>query len=296
MRYIQYRNIRLYQIQIFLCAAECGNFTATAEQMHVTQPMVSKTIRTLEQELGILLFRKSHGKPCLTPAGRELRIYWERMMELFEASISNAHAVQEARQIPLRIGLGMSGDRKDIRKRLEALEQKDPSMNLIYECGDMAGLLERVAQGQLDLTICSGHLLPSAQRLRLKFKLLMDTPLAVFLPESHPLAKRKSLSFADLSSQPFIAFSPEADPNYWELLNSMAAEAGFRPQIGCYVRDERSFQVNLERGKGVVLADSHTFDVPGIKQFVLEGTSCGLYLVWDGENDNPVLGQLLRNL
>ena len=296
MRYIECRNLRMNQIQIFLCAAECGNFTAAAEQMHVTQPMVSKTIRTLEQELGILLFRKSHGKPCLTPAGRELRIYWNNMMELFEMSISNAHAVQEARQVPLRIGLGMSCDRPGIRSQLEVLGQKVPSLNLIYECGSMAGLLERVAQAHLDLTLCSGHLLPSAQRHRLRSRLLVDTPLAVFLPESHPLAARPHLTFADFSGEPFIAYSPEADPDYWELLNTLAAEAGFCPKIGCYVKDELSFRINLEQGRGVVLADRGTLAVPGIRQVVLEGTSCGLYLVWDGENENPVLAQLLKIL
>ncbi|MBR3243632.1 MAG: LysR family transcriptional regulator [Parasporobacterium sp.] len=45
------------QIQIFLEAVNCGSISGAAEALHVTQPMVSKTIQALEKELGIILFK-----------------------------------------------------------------------------------------------------------------------------------------------------------------------------------------------------------------------------------------------
>lgn len=293
MRYVNYRNIRIHQIQIFLCAAECSNFTAAAEQMHVTQPMVSKTIQSLEQELGIILFRKDHGKLLLTPAGKELRLHWNNMMELFETSIFNAHAIQEAKNMPLRLGLGMSSKRPDINQLLGRLEPHIPTSDLLLECGNMASMLQRVARGDLDAALCSGHLLPRIQSLRLCCKRIAETSLAIYVPASNPLSQKESITFSDLKTEAFITYSPEADPCYWELLNKLTSEAGFRPKVACYVKDELSFQINLDLGRGVLLADSKTLEGPNIRRFLLEGTSCDLFLVWRGDNDNPSLKVLL---
>ena len=296
MRYVNYRNIRIHQIQIFLCAAECGNYTAAASRMHVTQPMVSKTIQSLEQELGIILFRKDHGKLLLTPAGKELQLHWTNMMDLFETSIFNAHAIQEAKHMPLRLGLGMSSHRPDIRQLLSGLEPYIPTSDLLLECGNMASMLQRVSKGDLDAAMCSGHLLPRIQSLRLCCKRIAETSLAVYVPISNPLSQRESITFSDLRTEAFVTYSPEADPCYWELLNSLAHEAGFRPKVACYVKDELSFQINLDLGRGVLLADSKTLDSPNIRRFILEGTSCDLFLVWRGDNDNPTLKTLLETV
>ena len=293
MRYVNYRNIRIHQIQIFLCAAECGNYTAAAEIMHVTQPMISKTIQSLEQELGIILFRKDHGKQLLTPAGKELKLHWTNMMELFETSIFNAHAIQEAKNMPLRLGLGMSSQRPDIREILRSLEPHISTRDLLLECGNMAGMLQRVSRGDLDAALCSGHLLPRIQSLRLCCKRIIETSLAIYVPMSNPLSQRESLSFCDLKAEAFVTYSPEADPCYWELLNSLASEAVFRPKVACYVKDELSFQINLDLGRGILLADSKTLDSPNIRQFILDGTRCDLFLVWRSDNTNPTLQTLL---
>ena len=119
--------------------------------MHVTQPMVSKTIHMLEQETGIILFRKMHGKPCLTPAGREIQTYWSNILDLFEMSISNAQTIQEVKNLPIRFGLGMAGQRKDIIQILDDIRKKYPDMDMHLECGNMTGLLYRTYQGDRDL-------------------------------------------------------------------------------------------------------------------------------------------------
>lgn len=287
MRYIDYNNIRFQQIQIFLCAAECGNFTAAAERMHVTQPMVSKTIQMLEQETGIILFRKMHGKPCLTPAGREIQTYWSNILDLFEMSISNAQTIQEVKDLPIRFGLGMSSQRKDVKQLLYHIRERYPDMNMHLECGNMTGLLHRIYQGDLDLTVCSGHLLPNIKSLRLSYKTVSYTSLAIYIPKSNPLSEKEKIDFSELRNEEFITFSPESDPLYWNLLNEIAMKAGFRPKVACYVKDELSFQINLEWGKGIVLADSNTLELDHVRKVILEDTQCNLLLVWKEENNNP---------
>ena len=106
MQHIDLRNIKINQIQIFLEAVNCGSFSGAAEALHVTQPMVSKTIQALEKELGIILFIRSKGKLNLTPAGRDCYNQWSNMLKYLEASVESAHAIQEGASSRLHIGAG----------------------------------------------------------------------------------------------------------------------------------------------------------------------------------------------
>ncbi|MDR0861570.1 MAG: LysR family transcriptional regulator, partial [Oscillospiraceae bacterium] len=55
----------------FLILAETLSFTQTARQMYVTQQAVSKCIAKLEDDVGFVLFRRTHHYVRLTPAGEE---------------------------------------------------------------------------------------------------------------------------------------------------------------------------------------------------------------------------------
>lgn len=62
-----------HNLYLFLTAAECRSFTAAAEKLHISQPAVSKAVKTLEQELSVTLFvRDKREGLTLTRAGREL--------------------------------------------------------------------------------------------------------------------------------------------------------------------------------------------------------------------------------
>jgi DNA-binding transcriptional LysR family regulator len=59
-------------LQAFVAVADCGSFSRGAEQVHLTQPAVSKRIAALEDELGARLFDRIGRGIHLTPAGEAL--------------------------------------------------------------------------------------------------------------------------------------------------------------------------------------------------------------------------------
>lgn len=83
MRQIDFYNIKLNHINVFLTAAEYGNFTVAADKLHMTQPMVSKVIQAIETEFGIILFVRTHGRLQITPAGKALYHDWKNLLGYF---------------------------------------------------------------------------------------------------------------------------------------------------------------------------------------------------------------------
>lgn len=298
MKQIDLYNIKLSNIQIFLTAAEYSNFTIAAEKLHMTQPMVSKTIQAIEQEQGIILFVRTHGRLQITPAGRALYHDWKNILGYFEQSIENAHSIQEGQVGRLRIGNGdLGGRNQKLFDAVTKVRTAIPGLFFDYEYHDMSVLLDRLMKNDLDLIILSGHLLAEVQNLQLKWKIMCSSTLAVFVPVDNPLSKRETLTFKDLRHEKFICFSTEGDSSYMALLAKLGAENGFFPQISCYVPNGQSMKANLLLGNGIALADSVTdLEDAGIRKYDLVDYPNNIIAVWKEDNCRKGLADLLALL
>src|SRR5437588_1828847 len=72
----------LKQLEAFYWAARVGNFQSAASRLRTTQPAISIRIRELERVLGVELFDRSTRTARLTPKGRQLLDYADRMLRL----------------------------------------------------------------------------------------------------------------------------------------------------------------------------------------------------------------------
>ena len=297
MQHINLRNIKIDQIQIFLESVNCGSFSGAAESLHVTQPMVSKTIQALENELGIILFIRSKGKLRLTPAGKECFNQWSSVLKYMEASVESAHAIQEGAASRLHIGTGSMGIKAGtFFPMLQDFKEKN-AISLYVECHAMSQLIAELKNDKYDAIFISKHLLENIESKGLKWKTIQNTYLAIFVPWENPLSDKEELTFADLKSESFIAFSLETDPHYLDLLNHLAGEAGFIPKIACYIPNEESFEVNLMLNNGIALIDSMVrIDEEVAKMFPLKGLRNDHILVWKESNASPALKKFLKYL
>lgn len=294
MKSINFLNIRLNQIQIFLKTAECRNFSTAADALHITQPMVSKTIQALENELGLILFIRDNKRVKLTPAGKELYENWKNILQYFESSIADANAIQEGKKDRIVIGIPcLTGDSR-ILEKLGPLRDSQTRLTLGFETHTVSELWRLLKDDQLDAIISSEHLLDENRKKLYQWKMLEENYMAVFIPRSSPLYGREQIAFEDLRSENFISISAESDQQYEKFLLGMAAKSGFLPRISCYVPNELSFRVNLMMGNGIVVADSHAdLENEVIKKFVLKDRRNDTVLVWKNSAGSDRLRKLI---
>src|SRR5262245_44018129 len=96
--------MKLHQLKYFLAVARTKNFTRAAELCNVAQPSLTRAIKDLEYELQGQLFAREHRRNDLTPLGRFVRTYLDRIdRELTELR----EAVRNWRNLraPLRVGV-----------------------------------------------------------------------------------------------------------------------------------------------------------------------------------------------
>ena len=192
-------HVTLRQLQTFEAVARLKSFSRAAEEMHVTQPTVSKQIRLLHDQVGLILLDQLGKKIFLTEAGQELYLTcsnWLDTWNRFEQTIDNIKGLKQGR---LKIA-AVTTTKYFMPRVLGPFCSQYPGIDIAMEVVNRDRLLERLARNQDDLYIMG---LPPDD-LDVESEAFMENPLVVIAPVSHPLAQCKRIPFAKLANEPFL--------------------------------------------------------------------------------------------
>src|SRR5699024_10974874 len=92
------------QLETFLCVAEAGSFNRAAEQLYISPPAVIKQINLLEEDLGVVLFIRTHRGLRLTSAGRSLQQDAKYIIQYCKDSVTRAKNAMQKNSEVIRIG------------------------------------------------------------------------------------------------------------------------------------------------------------------------------------------------
>lgn len=237
------------QVRHFVAVSRLGSVTAAAQDQHISQPALSRSLRHLEDDLGVTLFDRGKNSLSLNATGRELL---PRAEDLLRSERLLRQAAQDAsrRDRVLRLGtiapaplwyltsLVVGG----IPGTLLSTEMMD----------DEAALEHELFDGVVDLAITSREV-PG-----MRHEELMRESLFVSAPSDHPLASRESVSFADLAGETFLLYQ---DIGFWKGVHQR-----MMPQSHFLVQNSREVWDQLMRTTGMLgfSSDAPTLVRPAI--------------------------------
>ncbi len=194
----------LASLAAFVAVAEHGGFSSAAEQLHLTQPAVSKRIAQLEASLQAQLFDRLGRQVVLTEAGRTLLPRARRLLD--DAS--------DARRALREVGEGVGGVLRFATSHhiglhrlpplLRRFAAKYPQVELDIRFLDSEQAWNEVLQGRIELALTTlGPATPP-----LLATALWDDPLCFVAAPGHPLARKARPTLADLSAHPAVLPEP----------------------------------------------------------------------------------------
>src|SRR5260370_42347648 len=185
----------------FLCAlAEQCHFGRAAESCAVTQSTLSGGIKELEARLGVTLFERSHRHVMLTPVGKEIATRAQRLVVDAEELVGWARNAQEPLSGPLRFGIIPTVGPYVLPSLLSHLGTALPNLKLYVREAPTAGLLDKLAAGELDiLLVAIPYELGAVEAME-----IMEDPIVVAMPRSHPLRHHKVVSRDDLAREQLL--------------------------------------------------------------------------------------------
>ena len=213
-------NISLQQLRYIIEVAECGSINAASQQLYVSQPTLSTTIKDTEQELGISIFNRTNRGITLTNEGTEFIGYARQILQqfdLFEARYSNSNSTAKG-----RLCVSSQHYAFCVHAFVDLAEECDEEeYNFSLRETRTAEVIDDVKEfrseiGVLYLSEFNRKVLTKAfSDAGLTFTPLFEAHPHVFVGSNHPLAGRASLKPEDLEEYPRYSFEQGSNNSFF---------------------------------------------------------------------------------
>ncbi|WP_250403035.1 LysR family transcriptional regulator [Streptomyces cellostaticus] len=250
-------------LRAFVAVAEELHFTRAAARLYVAQQALSRDVRRLERELGAELFVRTTRQVALTVDGERLLPHARRVLAAQDDLLA---AFGQAR--PLLVDLNSAG-LLTARRVLHRARELAPDCELMarYESG-LTGAAAEVLAGRLDVSFGRFAGLDPALRSGLEQQPVRYEPMAVVLPDDHPLAALPEIPLAALAGETVYAGAGNPRTREWtDLAIHLFEGRGIRlaSPLPLPVGDEE-FERIMAKTRNVILA---VVDFPAMPRSVL---------------------------
>jgi DNA-binding transcriptional LysR family regulator len=234
-------------LRYFAAVAETGHMTRAAEQLGIQQPPLSQQIKSLERELGVLLFRRHPRGVALTDAGRLFQAEALRMLQDMDAMKQRMARVATGQSGTLTVGFTSSAAaHRFMPEALRAFRRAYPAVELQLREDNAAELTEALAAGRLH---CGLLRVPVARPEGLVFETLLREPVWVAMPSDHRFAMARGsgsrpLSLSKLCEEGIILVRRPGAPGLYADLLALCHAKGLRPRVVAEV-DRMMTNLNL---------------------------------------------------
>jgi DNA-binding transcriptional LysR family regulator len=217
--------MELRQLKYFLEAANQKNITKAAETLHISQPALSKMIKSLEDEMGMTLILRSNKSSELTDAGEIVSEYAKKILGQVDEMKATLNDMTNLVRGEINIGLPPIIGSLFFPKIISAFHRTYPNVKInITEYG-AARVVKSVEQGEFELGVA---VLP-VEELEFNIYPIVEEVLKLVVPREHSLANRQVVHLKELSEEDFIFYSEEFA--LYDIMRDKCIEEGFEPKI-----------------------------------------------------------------
>jgi LysR family transcriptional regulator, benzoate and cis,cis-muconate-responsive activator of ben and cat genes len=240
--------MELRQLRYFVAVAEEGNISRAAKKIFLTQPALSRQIKSLEEEIGQCLLERQAHSIRLTPVGEALL---RETRELFKHVDLLLERVRVAgRGLRLRVGYAPSLAAGLLSATVESFSQIHPNARVELFDLSTAEMLAGLENDTLDVVLSVGQ----HRGMRgLKWTPLVRQSWRLAVNQNHPLAGQFRVTPAEVAQERLLVFCQRDYPEYWEIVTGWLRKHRLRPVIAGEYDGVDSLMAAVESGLGVAV-------------------------------------------
>jgi DNA-binding transcriptional LysR family regulator len=199
------------RLQVFHAVAKHGSFTRAADSLAMTQPAVTFQIKQLEESFNTRLFDRGHGRIDLTPAGRVVLEYAERILALTTELDARVREMTDGLSGPLAIGASMTIAEYLLPRILGEFRAQYPDVQASLTVGNSETIEARVLEHTLDVGLLEGPAevppsnLANREPTTLMLEVCGEDELMVIAAPNHPLAMHASVEPNRLLAHAYVS-------------------------------------------------------------------------------------------
>lgn len=240
--------MELRQIEFFLEVVKHHNFTKAAESLFVAQPAISKSIKNLENELGVYLFTRNEKTIRLTPEGERFYPHARTIYEQIQLAKLEMSEMAGLKKGKVTLGLPSMVGSYYFPKIIINFKKKYPQLQIsLFEAGTKV-IQSALEEGKIDLGVVVSDRISSDQLESIRF---LREEMVVCMPKNHRLAKEKFITYEQLAQEPLVLFKE----GYFQrdVIKAVGQKTGMKANVNLET-DQISLTKSLtRRGFGITL-------------------------------------------
>lgn len=243
--------ISLRQVEAFKGVIDTGSVTAAANLLHVSQPSLSRLLKTLEGSLGFSLFERRNGRLVATP---EALLLYEEVQKYFRSLQTLAQTAVDIRNLSrghLRLAAFAALSIAVTPRAIKRFCHLNPAMRVSTTSGQSRQVVDLVAARFADLGIADPMAVSDSVRIEKRWQF----PCVCVVPDGHPLAGCERIGIGDLAGETIIGLGREFLARYpqgAELYDSLA------PNMHIQVQQSIAACALVTENAGVAIVDPFT--------------------------------------
>lgn len=236
------------RLRAFIAAGRYLNLTHASRELKITQPALSRELKLLRNDIGIVLFhRVSHGIQ-LTPEGSEFLRDIESLLQQLDFLFEKYKKTDLTRgEETLRLGASHGPSAGLLPSVMAQFQKLYPSVGFKLYTGTSSEIEDLLLKEKIDIAITSNvsrH--PSFQSIHLR-----NETLCVFVPTTHPLASIDKLTLAAISRFPLIVRIRRNGDSRTEDLITTLRHIGLNSPVAMRCESLDSVKAAVRQGAGV---------------------------------------------
>lgn len=217
--------MEIQQIRYFIQICNDKSFSKAAENLHISQQGLSKTIKNLEDELEISLLNRSSRGVKPTEFGNLLFLKSQKIVDEFDLMIDSLYNEENINKGKITIGLPSILYTNFLAAMICSFQENYPDIQLeVIELGSYA-CEKGMKTGSLDISFIA----KSVSIERFQFIPIMTCDMILLVSKDHILNQRKTVKLKDLKNENFIMLSHEYSSRQFIIDNCL--KKGFKPNI-----------------------------------------------------------------
>lgn len=241
------------QLLSVLAVAENGSFMAAASFLKTSQPALTRTIKRVEDVLGVVLFERTTRRVRLTSAGREFVAVAERILNDFKITARSMRDLAEEQRGQVIVSCIMSVATSRMPRIVADYRTRRPAVEVHVREGIHGTVVEDVRSGAADFGVTYLDDLPDT---------FTASPLGrevfeVALPATHAFAEQESVSLADISTEALVSLPYESRTR--RTIDAAATAEGFSLRHKVTVTQFATMMSFVRAGAGAAIVPAGAF-------------------------------------
>lgn len=288
--------MNLRSLRCFVAVAEELNFSRAAERLNMSQPPLTQHIKSLEHQLGAILFHRTKRSVRISEVGIALLDEARRLLAQVDGL---PHLVQRAKLEGsgyLRAGFVASAVFTKVRSLYTKLSYDIPGVLTLWQEMNSAEQIDALRTGKLDIAFV--YLPTDVDDLELRT--VAQDPIVVTVPERHRFAKRRKVKLEELQNDDFVLPLRHLSPRFYDRVIAACHQASISPTILHQPRHMLSILSLVSMGAGVSFLPRSlaAAGFPGVTFLDIAGEvpKIELAVMWNANNQSAALKNALARL